>query len=195
MAILTVLVNLHHLLKLIVLRYTESFTWMHNFIELYQKGVIAWVHKRVKVNQNQNMDGNHRVSLLSSFFLLFFAIAPFCFWIDVGPWSNQTIAHHELMFFFFYVGGLTVRDHRDKINLEIQSCECSPTIPLKFNVILQTTRNVATVLTRIWIVTYGHFHSNGTPKRYICCFRHIHSTLPSKWNTMALSDSWIIFFS
>ena len=41
----------------------------------------------------------------------------------------------------------------------------------------------------------GHFHSKGTPKRYICCFRHIHSTLPSKWNTMALSDSWIIFFS
>ena len=44
-------------------------------------------------------------------------------------------------------------------------------------------------------VPNGHFHSNGTPKRYICCFRHMHSTLPSKWNTMALSDSWIIFFS
>ena len=41
---------------------------------------------------------------------------------------------------------------------------------------------------------FGHFHSNGTPKRYICFFRHIHSTLPLKWNTMALSDSWIIFF-
>ena len=26
-------------------------------------------------------------------------------------------------------------------------------------------------------MTFGHFHSNGTPKRYICFFRHIHSKL------------------
>ena len=136
MAFLTVLVNLHHLLKLIVLRYTESFTWMHKFYS-YQKGVIAWVHKQVKVNQNQNMDGNHRVSL----FFFFFCNSAILLlnWCLIQP-NNRTSWTHVWV---FSVGGLTVRDHGGKINLEIQSCECSPTIPLKFNVKLQTTRNVA----------------------------------------------------
>ena len=79
---------------------------------------------------------------------------------------------------------LICRYHGNALSTIVKECISHitswPTCGQNFTLMLLKCRN-------------GHFHSNGTPKRYICFFRHIHSTLPLKWNTMALSDSWIFF--